>query len=365
MLLKDLYSVSFYNNFAEVLEEVIPSFDRKGFEKTIFDETWEGKELKERMKHTSMVLSKILPTEFEAATKLIERIICRLQQKGVKENGLEYMFFPDYIETYGIDHFDAAVRSIEFVTQFTSCEFAVRPFIIKYGNRMIEQMLSWSLHEDHMVRRLASEGSRPRLPWAIALPGLKKNPAPILPILENLKSDPSDWVRRSVANALNDISKDNPDIVISIAKQWHGIGKETDAIIKHGCRTLLKNGHADILSYYGLSSTLSLHISDFRIITPKIKVGDCLEFSFTLKNISTEGHNVRLEYGLHFLRKNGQLSKKVFKISERKLLPSESIPILKKHSFKVITTRKFYAGIHQVSIIINGVERGMGKFMLL
>ncbi|MGY0037975.1 DNA alkylation repair protein [Pedobacter sp. NJ-S-72] len=133
------------------------------------------------------------------------------------------------------------------ITQFISCEFAVRPFLAKYGGQMMIRMEKWSLHESHKVRRLASEGSRSRLPWAMAVPGLKKDPSPILPILENLKNDPSEWVRKSVANNLNDISKDHPEIVIAIANRWKGLSKETDAIIKHGCRSLLKQGHAKIL----------------------------------------------------------------------------------------------------------------------
>jgi 3-methyladenine DNA glycosylase AlkC len=227
---------------------------------------------------------------------------------------------------------------------------------------MLQQMYQWSLHENHHVRRLASEGSRPRLPWAIALTELKRNPKPILPLLENLKNDASEYVRRSVANNLNDIAKDNPDIVIQIAKQWKGKNKETEAIIKHGCRTLLKQGNSDILKFFGLTDNPKVELLNFKVETKAICVGENVEFSFSILNNDEKTQFIRLEYAIYYLRKNGQLSKKVFKISERLLNPSEIIKIRRRQSFKIITTRQFYIGQQKLSIIVNGKEREIDKF---
>ncbi|GHT58396.1 hypothetical protein AGMMS50239_02870 [Bacteroidia bacterium] len=180
-LFKDIYSVSFYDRFSNLAGEVIPSFDKTKFQQSIFNNDWEKKELKERMKHTALVLHDFLPKDFDLAAQIIEQIITKLKQNDFNETSIEFMFFPEYIGSFGLDHFETSVKTMEFVTQFTSCEFAVRPFIIKYGDRMIHQMLKWSLHENAKVRRLSSEGSRPRLPWAMALPALKNDPTPILP----------------------------------------------------------------------------------------------------------------------------------------------------------------------------------------
>jgi 3-methyladenine DNA glycosylase AlkC len=362
-LLKDLYSPSFYKLFAEVAAECIPSFNKKKFTAAIFDSDWDNKELKARMRHTTQALNRFLPGDFTQAANCIRAIITGLRKCGWKDGSFEYMFLPDYIENFGADDFDTSVQLIEFVTPFTSCEFAVRPFIIKYGDAMMQQMLVWSQHPNHHVRRLASEGSRPRLPWAIALPAFKKDPAPILPLLENLKNDPSEYVRRSVANNLNDIAKDNPGIVIDIARQWKGLSAETDAIIRHGCRTLLKKAHPAILDYYELSSSSKIRFSGFSV-APRVAIGDKLEFSFTIKNNEPRPQTVRLEYGIYFLLQNGQLSRKVFKISERQLQPGEKLDISKQHNFKAITTRTFYAGAHQLSIIVNGKERASVDFEL-
>lgn len=364
-LLKDIYSPAFYESFSDTVSKVMPTFDKATFLKLIFDKNRENRELKDRMKHTSLVLNQFLPDDFEKAADTILNIITELRKRQMREITVEYMFFPDYIETFGLDHFDTSIKTIECVTQFTSCEFAVRPFIIKYGEKMMKQMYQWSLHGSHHVRRLASEGSRPRLPWAIALPEFKKNPNPILPILENLKTDESEYVRRSVANNLNDISKDNPNVVIAIAEQWKGYGKETDALIKHGCRTLLKQGNPEILKYYGLNVSDKIQVRDLKILTPKVNIGSDLKFSFTLINSDSETQTVRIEYAIYYLRQNGQLSKKVFKISEREVKPTEIIIFNKRQSFRVITTRRFYTGQQKLSIIINGQEKHENTFELI
>jgi len=361
--LKNLYSPLFYDRLSTTLLKTIPGFDKELFLSKIFTSEFEAKELKERMRHTTIVLHEFLPKDFSKAYNLLEKTIKELQ-KSNSEGGLAHIFLPDYIEVYGIDDYKTSVKALEFTTQFITCEFAIRPFLIKYGEEMIDQMEKWSFHENHKVRRFASEGSRPKLPWAMAVPSLKKNPEKVLAILENLKSDSSEFVRRSVANNLNDIAKDHPEKVLEIASGWRGISKETDAIVKHGARTLLKQGHPEILKIYGLQSG-NIDVENFEIATPKVKIGESLEFSFTIKNNNDTAQIVRLEYGVYYKKSKGHLAKKVFKISEREYLAKETIKINRKQSFKIITTRVFYAGNHQLSIIINGEEKQIGNFELI
>lgn len=362
-LLKDLYSPAFYRSLAMDMKELIPSFDKHKFLEEIFTDEFSGKELKARMRHTSEVLHEFMPSDFKEAVGIIFKLISNLKKKGVSDGGLEHMFIPDYIEVYGIDHFDISMKAFETVTQFVSCEFAVRPFFIRYGNRMVDQMKIWSEHKNDKVRRFSSEGSRPRLPWAMAIPALKKDPSPILPILENLKNDPSEFVRRSVANNINDIAKDHPDIVMKLARKWKGVSKETDAIIKHGSRTLLRKGHADILKHYGLKSK-NIRVSDFKIETPIVKTGAAVSFSFHISNEDKKEQTVRLEYGLYYNKSNNQLARKVFKISEKKYGAGEGIEVFRKQSFRKITTRVFYPGKHQLSVIVNGEEKVIKDFIL-
>lgn len=362
--LKDIYSPTFYHGFSEILSQIIPSFDKQYFVSQIFIENFTQMELKERMRHTTQVLHRFLPSDFIEAVSLIEKMITQLRQQNEGEENLAYIFLPDYIEVYGLDDFATSMKALELVTQFITCEFAVRPFLLKYGARMIEQMQVWSLHKNHKVRRLASEGSRPRLPWAMAIPALKKDPKPILVILETLKNDPSESVRRSVANNLNDISKDHPYLVVQLANAWKGHTKETDAVIKHGCRTLLKQAHPEVLTLYNLVSE-HIHLSDFSLLTPTLNIGESLEFSFSIRNDNADSQKVRLEYAVYYKRQNGNWSKKVFKISEREYAPEEQANILRKQRFVPITTRRFYAGTQQISLIINGEEKEKVSFELV
>jgi 3-methyladenine DNA glycosylase AlkC len=362
-LLKDLYSPKFYKNLSIAIAEVMPSFNKQRFTSQIFTDDFSDKELKARMRHTTEVLHGFMPSDFKNGVKIIEKIIQQLLKNGIGEDGLAYIFLPDYIEMYGQDDFETSIRAMESITQFISCEFAVRPFVIGHESKMMEQMKRWSVHEHYKVRRLSSEGSRPRLPWAMAIPSLKKDPSPILPILENLKNDPSETVRRSVANNLNDIAKDHPELVIGLARKWKGISKETDAIIKHGSRTLLKQGHAQILSHYGLKSE-NIQVTNFKILTPFIQIGEQLEFSFRVFSQNKKKRRIRLEYGLYYNKANNQLAKKVFKISEKVYESGISIIISRKQSFKKITTRVFYPGKHKLSIIVNGEEKVVKNFIV-
>jgi 3-methyladenine DNA glycosylase AlkC len=362
--LKDIYSPQFYEKLSDVLSKTVPYFDKKDFVSKIFTDNFNQMELKERMRHTTKVLHKFMPEDFGKAVKVIEKTIDELSRNNIGEDSLAFIFFPDYIEIYGLEDYENSVKAIEFTTQFISCEFGIRPFIIKYFEPIMSQLLRWSKHENHKVRRLATEGCRPRLPWAMALPELKKNPEKIIPILENLKNDSSDFVRRSVANNLNDIAKDHPKIILEIAKKWKNTSKETDAIIKHGCRTLLKQGHPEILSHYGLDST-EIEVTNFKVDTLEVKVPDALQFSFEVENKYEIPKIVRLEYAIYYNKANGLLSKKVFKISEKLYQTKQKVLVVKKQSFKLITTKKFYSGLHKVSIIANGKEKIIGDFQLV
>lgn len=362
MILKNLYSPAFYNQLADNLRSVDKNFDKQAFLKEIFTPDFEQKELKERMRHTTLVLHRFLPPDFGDAIQILELLMAEYRRNNFNENSLPFMFLPDYIELYGIDELDTSIKALESITQFISCEFAVRPFILKYGNTMLDQMIRWSRHENWKVRRLASEGSRPRLPWAMALPMLKKDPTPILPLLENLKNDPNEWVRRSVANNLNDIAKDRLDLLCDIAQRWKGMSKETDWIVKHGCRTLLKQGNAAILRLYGLDHT-DIVLTNLWV-APEVKTGDKLSFSFDVENRQSRQQVIRLEYGLYYRKANGKLARKVFKISERTYQPFEQASISRAQSFKLITTRKFYIGEHSLSIIVNGNETETRTFYL-
>jgi 3-methyladenine DNA glycosylase AlkC/uncharacterized protein YjeT (DUF2065 family) len=362
--LKDLYSPAFYHDLSTILNKVLSDFDQDQFIQAIFDEQWEQRELKDRIKHTALVLHQFMPEAYPQAAKKLVSIVKELQANQIRESSIEYMFLPAYIENFGLHHFSASVQVMEKITPFTSCEFAVRPFYLEHQEKMLAKTVQWSRHKNLHVRRLASEGCRPRLPWAMALPFLKKDPAPILPVLEQLKNDESEYVRRSVANNLNDICKDNPDVALQLASSWKGQSKEVDWVVKHGIRTLLKQGNAAALGLFGFAAPKNIEVDNFNIKTPSVKMGQDLVFAFELHNRAAKKAKVRLEYGMYYMKKNGSVTRKVFQISEKEYPANSVTTIEKRQSFKPITTRVYYPGTHEVSIIVNGVEKGKMAFEL-
>lgn len=362
---KEFFSRQSVGKLGDYILKVYPPFKKQAFEKQVFDKAWNDKELKERMRHITHMLNNHLPQDFKKSSKVLTDCVLHMRKEGIESLGIEYLSLPDYIEVYGLEDYASSVKAIEIITQFISCEFAVRPFIIKHGDKMLRQMIEWGSHHNHKVRRLASEGCRPRLPWAMALPALKKDPSPILPLLEKLKDDAHEWVRLSVANNLNDISKDNPDIVLKLFKKWHGKSKEADWVIKHASRTLLKQGNTDLMSLFGFKDDGTAKHSKFTVDTPKVKNGGDLRFSFTICNTSKKTQMIRVEYAMYYLRANGSHSRKVFKISEREYQPGEEIATTRKQSFRPITTRVYYAGKQKVALVINGKEVAEAAFELL
>ncbi|MGD8780899.1 MAG: DNA alkylation repair protein [Ignavibacteria bacterium] len=356
--LKNMINKEIVGNLADEILSVQKDFNKKKFIKLVFDNEWESRELKQRIRQISICLNEIIGKPYPDTIKIFKSIYGRF-------SGLSSFIFCDYIEVYGIDYYKESVEAMELFTTKSSAEFAIRPFIIKYPDKAMQLMLKWSKHKNEHVRRLSSEGCRPRLPWTIALPEFKKDPSPILPILENLKNDPSEYVRKSVANNLNDISKDHPEIVIDMAKKWKGNNPNTDWIVKHACRTLLKKGDREALKLFGTANNVKYEIKDLRLKKKRIKLNEENEISCTLTLKEKKETNLRLEYVVYYVKAKGQLTKKIFKISEKKVKPNEDLKILKKHKFIDQTTRTHYPGVHKMSLVINGNETEAFEFELV
>jgi 3-methyladenine DNA glycosylase AlkC len=275
------------------------------------------------------------------------------------------MVFCDFVSLCGLDHWDASIAALERFTQLISAEFAVRPFIQRDAGRMMAQMLRWADHESAEVRRLASEGCRPRLPWGIRLPALRADPSPIIPILEQLKLDGSETVRRSVANNLNDISKDHPDVVIVLLTRWQALGREEiDRITSHALRGMLKAGHPDALLLLGYSPEPAIAVHRLSVDPATIPFGGEITLSFDVESLGSKPQNLMIDYVLLSVKASGKRTPKVWKLSTRTILPGETIHITKTHSFRSVTTRKHYPGLHAVEPKINGRLFGRVEFLM-
>ena len=342
--------------FSDAIKQHYPAFDKKRFLDLIHDKEWGNREIKQKMRHTTVCLFETLPKDFSKAIKILLKAAPDL-------SGFEAMSLSDFVELYGMDDWDLSLTALKVFTQSASAEFAIRPFLDNDQNRIIAYLLNLADDKNEKVRRLASEGCRPRLPWAMALPKLKKDPRPILPILEKLKNDPSADVRRSVANNINDISKDNEGVALELCEKWFGRTKDTDAIVKHACRSLLKAGNKRALVLFGFSDPGNLKVKKLKLGKKTIQLGHEQLFSFILDVNEKKARKVRLEYGVYFIKANGKTSRKVFQITENIFEPGEH-EFSRKHRFVDMTTRKHHPGPHEISIIVNGVEKVKNQFEL-
>ena len=359
--LKDMFfKPEFFDDLAAACRAVYAPFDTETFLAQIYDMGWEDRELKERVRHTTLTLGSLLPEDYRAALSLLRQLAPALDSYG-----FEKMIFPDFVEVYGLDDWNVSLPALEQFTQQASAEFAVRPFIVKDQKRMMAYMLQWAGHASHHVRRLASEGCRPRLPWAMALPALKADPTPILPILERLKLDESETVRRSVANNLNDISKDNPHVVVDVIRRWQAHNtKEMRWIATQALRTLVKAGNPDALELLGFPSAPEIRVKSLVLEPDTIAIGDKITFSFEVESTGQSSQELMIDYVMHLVRAKGKQTRKVFKLTKKTIAPGETLTITKRHSFQPMSTRKYYPGEHAVEIQINGNLLGRREFMV-
>lgn len=310
-------------------------------------------ELKQRIRHCASALYQALDRPFAEACQLLLPVSSQF-------SGIPGFIFPDLVEQFGLTEPELSLQTLAHFTCFSTAEFAIRAFLLRYPAQTLQQMLQWAHSDNHHLRRLASEGCRPRLPWGQALPAFKRDPTPLLPILQQLKADPSDYVRRSVANHLNDISKDHPQLVLRLATSWYGQDPATDWIVRHAMRGLLKQRQPQALQLFGYQPlAVQVHLS---LDQTEIRLGERLNFQVQLKGVSSA--RLRLEYVIDFAGKQGSSRPKVFQWLDKQLKEPE-LQLSRSYLFKDLTTRKHYAGEHQLRIIVNGQIMAQQLFRLL
>lgn len=311
-------------------------------------------ELKARVRLISDSLAQCLPADYPSALKIIVSV-CKKNEL----TGFELWPFTEFIQTYGLNHFKISMDALSKLTVLFTAEFAVRPFFIKYEKETYNYLLKMTKNKNVHLRRWASEGSRPLLPWGLKLQNAVKNPKVGLQILENLKYDHELYVRKSVANHLNDISKSHPDLVIQTLNRWIKTAPKPHKasvlwIQNQALRTLIKKGYTPALKSIGFGESPQIQIPQLTLNQSAFKIGETLHFKFNIQSQSTKTQNLVIDYCMHFKKNYGGNSEKVFKLKKITLKPKEKISIEKKHSLKQITTRVYYSGIHFIEIQING-----------
>lgn len=280
----------------------------------------------------------------------------------------------EYIAIHKNLSLEQGLQYLQQMTQFFSAEFAIRQLILKQPQASLAILTTWLEHENHHVRRLISEGTRPRLPWGVRLPVLIQQPQWVMPLLLALRDDEEEYVRRSVANHLNDIAKDHPQLIIEIAQQWladealvelNSVQRNNRVrLVRHACRTLFKQGQPEIMVLFGYRPTDDV---ECRLSSKQVKVeffGD-FEFELTLKKKSSKTNRLMVDYILHYQQASGKQGSKVFKWLDRCFDDAVCEHIVKKHSFKKISTRKYYPGKHRLDVMVNGIKKAQIEFELL
>lgn len=364
-LMKDGLGVHAIKRIAKSVALVVPGFNAKAFQKDA-ERGLDELELKARVHHLIAVLHRHYDLPFKQLSKHLQKLPQVWDRGSATDSKAGFAAWPliDYVAVHGLQHPKEALQTLEKLTPLFSAEFAIRPFIQQHTDFTYATLLEWCEHPSEHVRRLASEGSRPRLPWGMRLPQFIHNPEPLVSILEKLKADDSLYVRRSVANNLNDISKDNPEWMINLCERWLADSHEhTDWIVKHALRSLVKAGDVRVFPLLGYAAKPSVVVSEIQLDKKKINRGDSIGFSCSISGGKT-AQNLVVDYVIYFMKANGKLAPKVFKLKNIALAAKETIVITKQHSFKPITTRRYYAGQHQLAIHVNGQQVARTDFFL-
>ncbi|NZD50844.1 DNA alkylation repair protein [Rhizobium leguminosarum] len=360
--LKNLLHEALVGDMADRIAGNAQIFDRNRFVMLATDGLG-ARELMERSALIRDALFATLPGDFREAAAILKASLPAAGRRGLSG----WMLLPvnQFIAARGLDHFDLGLELLKALTPHFTAEFGIRSFIHRDQQRALAIISGWVDDPDQHVRRLASEGTRPRLPWAIRLPQLVKDPAPILPILIALMDDPEDYVRRSVANSLNDVAKDHPDLVAAfIAGHIEGASPERRRLLKHASRTLLKKGHAQALANFGFAASDSLEC-ELRLRNAEVMFGEGLDFEIRVTNAGERAQSLMIDYAVHHVKSDGSLSPKVFKCKAIMLAPGQSHTIERRHAMRPITTRRYYPGEHRIAVLVNGAQTASQSFVLV
>ena len=359
---KDLLDATAIGRLAAALAAARPGFARAAFVASAARGLG-ALELKDRVRHVAAALRDHLDPDYPTAlAHLLDALPPPLS--GDDAGGASFDLWPvcHFVEAYGLDHASLSLDAMPALTRRFSCEFAIRPYIARDPEAAFARLAAFAAHADPHVRRLASEGCRPRLPWGMRLKALIGQPAPILPVLEALKDDPSAYVRRSVSNNLNDIAKDHPDLVVATAARWARDAPEARRrLVRHALRTLVKQGRPDALAILGFAPA-QIVLESFEIQGAPVALGSAIAFTIRLRSTAPAPQRLLVDYAIHHRRKDGTLSPKVFKWTTRSIGAGEAIAMTRRHAMKPITTRTYRPGEHRVEVLVNGASVGWRAF---
>lgn len=364
--LKHQYGPQIPRRIAAMLHSVAASFDAEGFVHSALC-GYEELDLMARGRHMADILRQYLPADYRHA---LEILLASLGEKigHIEGQGMApFLYLPHvmFVARYGLDHFEESMHAQYELTQRFTAEFSIRFFIERHPQATLARLRQWANDPNHHVRRLVSEGTRPRLPWAQRLRDFQRDPAPVLALLELLKDDPSLYVRRSVANNLNDIGKDHPALLTATAQRWlQGASAERQWLVRHALRSAVKRGEAGALQALGFGEPPQVSLSQVQLNPQHAQIGGKIRISLQLHNHTASTQALMVDLRIDYIKANRAASPKVFKLKALQLAPGEAAGLQKQISLADMTTRKHYPGQHQVALLLNGQPVPLGSFSL-
>jgi 3-methyladenine DNA glycosylase AlkC len=362
--LKHFFGEDVVRSIADDLLRAHASFRRAAFVRECMAKL-EELELTARAWHIAEVMAAHLPQPFVAAARILVDSLGP-ELRGTTDFGMApFRYLPHvfFVQKYGLDDFETAMHAQYELTKRFSAESSIRAFLVRYPDATLARLLEWAGDSSVHVRRLVSEGTRPRLPWAPRLRAFQEDPRPVLRLLELLKDDPERYVQRSVANNLNDIGKDHPDLVVRICREWAANATVGRAwIVRHALRSLVKGGHPGALATLGVGETPRVKIQRVTLRPKVVRIGAELRFSFVLESSGKTAQKLLVDYVVHFMKGNGTSRPKVFKLKRLELGCGAYEELSGKVSFAELTTRRHYPGRHRIDVLVNGVRHPLVEF---
>ncbi|MEO3997356.1 DNA alkylation repair protein [Mesorhizobium sp. CAU 1732] len=355
--LKEIFDRARLQHFADETAAIWPRFDRERF-LSLATDGLDDLGIMQRMRRTAEAFAQTLPADYAEALAVLRDLAPRIR------HGFASITLCEFVAIRGRDAFERSMEALHFFTRFGSAEFAIRHFLRDDFERTLAVMKGWARDENEHVRRLASEGSRPRLPWSFQLKNLIADPSPTVSILDALKADDSLYVRKSVANHLNDIAKDNPDYLLDRLSGWDRDDARTEWIVRHALRTLIKKGEPRALALIGTTGEADVAVDHFTVAPAVIRLGERITLSARIVSTANERQKLVADYAIHYVKKSGATSRKVFKLKTFDLAAGGTMELAISQQIRDFTTRTHNAGLHKVEFMLNGQVLADGGFEL-
>lgn len=363
--LKSHFDVTTVRRIGAMLRAADSSFDEQRFVRDAA-RGLETLELLDRGRHVGRAMGRALPEDFERAARIVETSLGPVLDHTESHGMAPFLYMPHavFVAERGIEHFEASMRLQHAITQRFTAEWSIRPFLARWPDETFARLRQWATDPSAHVRRLVSEGTRSRLPWASRVPLLLERRAQVIALLDLLKDDPALYVRRSVANNLNDIGKDDATVCIAVCRRWlRGASKERIALVRHALRWLVKQGDRRALDLLGADGPDGL-VATGRVTPRRAALGDVVLAEIDVKNVATTARRAVVDLVVHYVKADGKTRPKVFKVGELDMRPGESERLEKRVTFVDRTTRRHYAGKHVFAAMVNGAQTAIGTITL-